>query len=274
MKESSTSLVLSQIWIYPVKSLGGISLKSSNVLEKGLEFDRRYMLVTENNVFMTQRTFPQMAFFLPEIIGDNLIIHWKSDVLTIPLVPEQKGNLLSADVWNDSIQVAEMDQAYNQWFSERVGIKCKMVFFPEGNARPVNPNYQVKDEQVSLADGYPFLIIGEEAHAHLNLKLSAPVPMNRFRPNLIFAGGQPNEEDRWRNFRIGENRFIGVKPCERCVVTTVNHITGEMGKEPLATLSTYRRGENGKVYFGQNVIAEDFKKIEVGQKITVESYSS
>ncbi|NJN42563.1 MAG: MOSC domain-containing protein [Flammeovirgaceae bacterium] len=167
----------------------------------------------------------------------------------------------------------QIRKEYDQWFSERMGSGCRLVFFPEKNSRPVDPNYRIGNEHVSLADGYPFLIIGEESLNNLNLKLSAPVPMNRFRPNMVFSGGKPYEEDTWRNFRIGENRFAGVKPCARCSIPTIDQDTGEMGKEPSATLSKYRRGEDGKVYFGQNVVALDHNKISIGQKIEIESYS-
>ena len=267
------SLVLREIWIYPIKSLGGIPLSSSQVTEKGLKYDRRYMLVTEKNVFMTQREFPQMALFRTEIVNEDLIIRWKTDVLTISLIPDTIGKSLTTNVFDDTVLVVQTKNEYDQWFSKRIGTSCNLVFFPEKNARPIDPNYQIKDENVSLADRYPFLIIGEESLNNLNLKLSSPVPMNRFRPNMVFSGGEPFEEDRWRNFRIGENRFVGVKPCARCAIPTVNQDTGEKGKEPLVTLSKYRRGENGKVYFGQNVVAQDHTKISVGQKIQIESYS-
>jgi hypothetical protein len=146
---------------------------------------------------------------------------------------------------------------------------CRLVYFPEENSRPVDPRYKVNGEQVSLADAYPFLIIGQSSFEDLNSKLQEPVPMNRFRPNFVFTGGKPFEEDTWRNFSIGSTRFVGVKPCDRCVLTTVNQETGQKGVEPLKTLTSYRKRDN-KVYFGQNLVALDHKRIQIGDLITLQ----
>ena len=141
---------------------------------------------------------------------------------------------------------------------------------PEENPRPVDPAYNLNDDHVSLADGYPFLIIGQNSLDMLNEKLAAPVPMNRFRPNFVFTGGTPHVEDSWRNLLIGEIPFAGVKPCERCVLTTVNQETGEKGDEPLRTLSSYRN--NGKsILFGQNLIALRNGIVRVGDSISIDN---
>jgi uncharacterized protein len=131
----------------------------------------------------------------------------------------------------------------------------------------VDATYAINQEQVSLADGYPMLIIGQASLDDLNRRLVDPVPMNRFRPNLVFTGGMPYEEDEWRSFRIGINKFAGVKPCSRCVMTTINQETGEKGWEPLTTLSGYRK-RDGEVYFGQNVLAIDHHEIHEGDEIS------
>ena len=132
----------------------------------------------------------------------------------------------------------------------------------------MDARYAHANEQVSLADGYPLLIIGEASLADLNKRLPSPVPMNRFRPNLVFSGGHAYEEDAWKEFRIGESLFKGVKPCSRCVLTTIDQDTGAQGKEPLATLASYRKKEN-KIYFGQNVLALNEKTIYEGATIHV-----
>ena len=143
---------------------------------------------------------------------------------------------------------------------------CRLVYFPEVNQRPVDEKYRIENDQVSLADGYPYLIIGQSSLDDLNSKLTNPLPMNRFRPNFVFTGGKPFEEDNWRNFAIGKSRFAGVKPCGRCVLTTVNQETTERGTEPLATLATYRR-TNNKIYFGQNLLALTCHDIYEGDTI-------
>ena len=180
-------LTLSEIWIYPVKSLGGIRLSSSKVMEKGLLYDRRFMLVDESGKFMTQRVYPKMALFKLSLHDSTLTVTHHHDTLTIPVVPSLNEPVASVQIWENIVQAHEVDPSYSAWFSERLGMKCKLVFFPEDYDRPVDPAYKVNDEQVSLADAYPFLIIGQSSLDDLNARLKEPVPMNRFRPNFVFT---------------------------------------------------------------------------------------
>ncbi len=260
-------LRLTEIWIYPIKSLGGIRLKSAKVFEKGLEHDRRWMLIDEDNEFMTQRLYPKMALFKLSMGNDQFSIRYNSDSIILPFTHSTKPTKIDAKIWDDTVQVFEVSDEFSQWFSDRLQIKCRLVSFPETNARPVDANYQINHEHVSLADAYPFLIIGEQTLADLNSRLKEPLPMNRFRPNFVFNGGQPYEEDSWKTFSIGKNKFAGVKQCARCVLTTVNQDTADKGIEPLLTLSQYRKKEN-KVLFGQNLIALDHNEIYEGDEIT------
>lgn len=268
-------LTLTEIWIYPIKSLGGIQLSSANVFEKGLQFDRRWMLVDETHSFMTQRVYSKMALFKQSIQGEKLTIT-KIDPtndlrpkITIDLNKPAFGPTIESKVWENDVLVQEVDRQVSEWFTDQLGMKCKLVFFPESNSRPVDEKYRIGDEHVGLADAYPFLIIGQSSLDDLNTRLKSPVPMNRFRPNFVFSGGEPYEEETWRNFKVGQNRFVGVKPCARCVLTTVNQDTAFKGTEPLATLSTYRR-KDAKVLFGQNVVAIDHGYVKVGDTILVE----
>lgn len=265
----ATALTLTEIWIYPVKSLGGIRLTSAKILPKGLEYDRRFMLIDENGLFLTQRVHPQMALFKTSINGDNLTISYNGDDLAVPLHPSTTQGPRPVQIWDDLVMANEVDPACSTWFSQRLGFPCKLVYFPEENLRAVDPRYKVNDEHVSLADAYPFLIIGQASLNDLNTRLDTPLPMNRFRPNLVFTGGQPYEEESWRQFTIGTNRFVGVKPCARCVLTTVDQETAQKGKEPLKTLATYRNFNN-KIIFGQNVIALDHTLINVGDILTLQ----
>jgi hypothetical protein len=268
-------LTLSEIWIYPIKSLGGIKLSSAKVLEKGLEFDRRWMLVDERNVFMTQRIYPLMALFKLSLKAPQLTIQYKKSVdsiasptITIDTGAPAVGETFRARVWDDEVDVIEVSPTASKWFSEYLGMTCRLVSFPETNPRAVDVRYKINDEHVSLADAYPFLIIGQAALDLLNHKLKEPLPITRFRPNFVFTGGAPHEEDNWRNFTIGDNKFAGVKLCSRCVLTTVNQDTAEKGTEPLATLATYRKREN-KIYFGQNLVALTHGIVKVGDPITL-----
>lgn len=250
-----------------MKSLGGIRLSSARVMEKGLQYDRRWMLVDEQGKFLTQRAWPQMALFKLRQEGDGFAVSFQEESLSLPR--SVHGESFHAQIWDDSVEVVLAPEVYHQWFSDRLGLKCRLVNFPEKNQRPVDHRYRLANENVSLADGYPLLIIGQASLDDLNARLEKPVPMNRFRPNLVFSGGAPYEEDQWRKFSVGSNSFMGVKPCSRCVLTTVDQTTGEVGREPLLTLSKYRRF-NEKINFGQNVIPINCHEIHEGDEISVD----
>jgi len=265
-------LTLTEIWIYPIKSLGGIRLTKAQILEKGLAFDRRWMLVDEEGKFLTQRVYPEMALLKLTIDNEQLTITHthKSSKHSILLHPKVVSEAKEVTIWDDTVKAFEVSEESSQWFSEMLSIPCRLVYFPEENVRAVDPRYASNQENVSLADGYPFLIIGEASLADLNSKMESPLPMNRFRPNFVFSGGEPFEEDHWKEFTIGSNRFLGVKPCSRCVLTTVDQDTAVKGIEPLRTLATYRKWNN-KIYFGQNLLAIDHTFVHEGDRITLHS---
>ncbi|HMG94185.1 MAG TPA: MOSC N-terminal beta barrel domain-containing protein [Chryseolinea sp.] len=260
-------LRLSQIWIYPIKSLGGISLQTAKVMPKGLQFDRRWMLVDSNGQFLTQRIHSKMALFKMSLADGKLSINYKEH--SISFSTDQTSDIaFDAQIWEDTVSVTEVNSEHNKWFSEHLGINCRLVRFPEKNERRVDPQYAPTEEHVSLADAYPFLIIGQSSLDDLNERLHDPISMKRFRPNFVFTGGEPYDEDSWRNISIGSTQFIGVKRCGRCALPTVDPETGEKGVEPLRTLSIYRKFDN-KVYFGQNLIAIDHTEVNVGDRITL-----
>lgn len=248
---------LSEINIYPVKSLKGISVESALVEDRGLRFDRRRMLVDEANKFLTQREHPQMARIAISVVDDGLSASAKGSSIKIEHKPDSD-TFASVTVWSSKVKAKVYNDATNEWFSDALGLKCRLVLMPDEAERKVEPLGAVRKfkDTVSFADAYPFLLIGRGSLADLNSRLENPVPMNRFRPNLVVDGSEPYAEDTWKRIRIGEAEFHVVKPCARCVLTTVDQTTGEKaGKEPLKTLSTYRN-HNGKVMFGQNLIAE------------------
>jgi hypothetical protein len=262
---------LSEINIYPIKSLKGISLNEAKIEDRGLSFDRRWMLVDEDDKFLTQREFPKMATLTTEIYDDHLKVVNGGAALEIP---HEAGSDVTASVtiWNSTGLKAEVyDSSVNRWFSERLGAACKLVRMPDATKRIVNPNYAVRkhEDTVSFADGYPFMLISESSLTDLNSRLEAPLPMNRFRPNFVVSGSDAFAEDGWKKIRIGETVFHVVKPCERCVITTIDQTRGEKGKEPLKTLNTYRSFD-GKVLFGQNLIAESAGSvIKIGDEVEI-----
>lgn len=265
-------LVLTEIWVYPIKSLGGIRVEQAQVMEKGLEWDRRWMLVDENNQFLTQRDVHEMALFKLQFNDHTLTVSFGSDVLHVPLLSTHAAHVSKAMIWDDEVTVVEGDPQHSQWFSDRMKRKCRLVFFPEENRRQIDANYVKDTMNVSLADGYPFLLIGQRSLDDLNRRLEHAVPMNRFRPNFVVAGAEPYAEESWSQFSIGKIQFQGVKPCARCNIPTIDQATGASGKEPIRTLSRYRRSGE-KVLFGQNVIARGEGIIRVGEKVLVESFS-
>lgn len=263
-------LKLTQIWIYPIKSLGGISLSSAKVLGKGLKFDRRWMLVDKNGKFLTQRVHPSMALFRLSMDDDTLTVRYKEDSINLSLKHSPTSGSLQVQIWDDTVMAVEVGEEYNQWFTMHLGLECRLVYFPEESARPVDPRYKVNDEHVSLADAYPFLIIGQSSLDDLNKRLEQTLSMKRFRPNFVVEGGEPYEEDTWTSLTIGATRFMGVKPCARCVLITVDPETSEKGAEPLRMLSTYRKQGN-KIYFGQNLVALDLAEVYVGDTVTIKN---
>jgi uncharacterized protein YcbX len=260
---------LSQIWIYPIKSLGGISLQTAKVMPKGLQFDRRWMLVDSAGQFLTQRIHSRMALFKLSLSDGQLSINYKEHSIAFSTDQSLDGTF-TAQIWDDTVSVTEVNKDLNGWFSQHLGIDCRLVRFPEENERRVDPLYAQTEEHVSLADAYPFLIIGQSSMDDLNKRMPQPLSIKRFRPNFVFTGGEPYEEDHWQNFRIGSTQFIGVKRCSRCPLPTVDPETGEKGVEPLRTLSTYRKIDN-KVYFGQNLLAINHTEINVGDSITLKT---
>ena len=261
-------LKLSQIWIYPIKSLGGITLQSATVMPKGLKFDRRWMLVDSENKFITQRVYSRMALFRQSLINDNVVVTFNEQSLTIP--DTSSNNTFRAQIWDDVVTVSEVNEEHSKWFSKNLGIDVRLVSFPESNERRVDAKYVPHEEHVSLADAYPFLIIGQSSMDDLNERLDHPISIRRFRPNFVFTGGEPYEEDNWKDIRIGSTEFIGVKRCARCALPNVDPDTAEKGVEPLRTLSTYRKTE-AKVYFGQNLIAVNHNEVRVGDSIILKS---
>lgn len=226
------------------------------------------MLVDQNNVFMTQRVHHRMALFKVEVNQSGLRVRHGSSHIDVP--HDLAGDSIAAQIWDDAVTVCATSTEHDRWFSDLLSINCRLVTFPEANPRAVDSKYGRAGDHVSLADGYPVLVIGQASLDDLNTRLADPLPMNRFRPNVVVTGSSPYDEDSWRDFSIGSNRFFGAKNCGRCALPTVNQETGISGKEPLATLSKYRTVD-GKVYFGRNVIPVDHDEIKIGDEVIIHS---
>lgn len=229
------------------------------------------MLIDENGTPLTQREIPKMSLFKTSLQPNGVAVTFNGESVTIPFTVDDKNTIKDAAVWGQGIRTIEVDPSLSVWFSERLDVACKLVFFPEEWERPVDGAYQINNEHVSLADGYPLLVIGQASLDDLNSRLTNPLPMNRFRPNLVFEGGEPFAEDGWHTFTIGKNKFAAVKPCSRCIMTTTDQETAIRSAEPLKTLASYRK-KNNKIYFGQNILVLDaVDEIRVGEEIEVRS---
>lgn len=259
---------LSGLFIYPIKSLGGISCDRWPVTDRGLALDRRWMLIDAQGRFLSQREIPAMAQLSVATRGSDLVVQHRftdREPLWIPGEPET-GDLLQAQIWDDMVQVQHVSPLADAWFSQVLGQPCRLVYMPDASHRPVDPRYAQQGEGVNLSDGYPLLIIGEASLAALNARLAEPVPMARFRPNLVFSGGEPHAEDHWPAFELGPLTGYPVKPCARCQVITTDQETGARSPEPLRTLATYRRAGN-KVNFGMNVLYTGQGEVAVGMSL-------
>lgn len=257
--------ILDDIRIYPVKSLGGVSIQESMAKIKGLKHDRRMMLTDHKGDFLSQRTHPDMALFNTSINGDGFCIRHKDGELFIPL-KIKLGNLRKVKIWDDIVTAPEADKVYSAWFSDRLKIECHLMIMTEAVNRKLDPQYSVQGETVSFSDGFPYLLTGTASLDNLNGKLEKSVPMDRFRPNLVINTDRPFAEDHLDVFRLGDALFKRSKPCARCVIITTDQSTGERGREPLHTLSKFRKKGN-KVLFGQNLICLKEGKIKTGDAL-------
>jgi uncharacterized protein YcbX len=263
-------MTISQLFIYPIKSLGGIEVNRAEVTDRGFKYDRRWMLVDRQHRFMTQREIPQLALLKTSIEQDQLIVTNSiktGNSIRFP-IELSTGNKIRCIVWEDDCEALEAGPEINAWFSQQLNMDCKLVYMPDESLRKVDPDYSIDNEITSFSDAYPFLIIGQSSLDDLNSKLSVPIPMNRFRPNIVFEGGYAFEEDEMEHFVINAINFFGVKPCARCVVTTIDQQKAEKGKEPLKTLSSYRE-KNNKIYFGQNLLHKGNGLIQRGDELRI-----
>lgn len=265
-------LYLQNIYIYPIKSLGGISLLQAQVQQTGLQYDRRWMLTDREGNFLSQRTFAQMAMLQVELAEEGLLVSHKKGHLSPVIIPYNKTTQreVTVTIWDDVCTALEVSSEANKWFSAALDMPAFLVYMPDDSQRNVDLRYACNGEIVSFADAYPMMIIGQSSLDDLNSRLANPVLMNRFRPNLVFNGGQPFCEDSFASFEMGEVKFNAVKPCYRCVLTTINQEDGTKGREPLRTLSTYRTYKN-KIMFGQNLLHSNTGVIKRGDELIIKT---
>ncbi len=268
MFSGSSNPVLGGVHVYPIKSCGGVSLENAQLGATGLLHDRRWMLVDEGGSFLSQRRHPRMALISPRVTPDRLVVRASGmPDLEVPLEGEPEGRI-DVEVWGDAQRGVPVGEPADRWFGRFLGFSCRLVRKPDDDVRPVDSAYARSGDQTSFADAFPLLLISEASLEDLNGRLESPVPMNRFRPNLVVRGCEPYAEDGWDEVGVGGAVFRAAEPCARCAVTTVNQRSGERGKEPLRTLATYRNF-GGEILFGRNLIHTSLGTVSVGDPVEV-----
>jgi uncharacterized protein YcbX len=264
-------LQVSQLFIYPIKSLGGIAKQWVDITPTGFKHDRRWMLVDEQALFLSQRTHPQMALLQTSETEKGIIVRQAqnpSQFIEIPFERDDYTDKIKVTVWEDNCDALLAGRQLNEWFSHMLQINCRLVYMPDDTKRWVDDRYASNQEVTSFSDGYPIMMLGQSSLDVLNQKLMQALPMDRFRPNIVFTGGPAHLEDEMARFSINDIHFLGVKPSSRCVITCINQQTAQKGKEPLQTLATYRM-KNNKIYFGQNILHQQNGRIATGDEITI-----
>lgn len=261
-------MVLSDIYIYPVKSLAGIRVENWEVVETGLKYDRQWMLIDQQGQFLSQRRLPKMALIQTRLTESELILSAPNFAdLHLSLEPKD-GAIISSTVWKDCCDARHISNDTDAWFSDVLQMPCTLVYLPPETKRGVDLHYANEADRVAFSDGFPFLIISENSLNSLNSQLENPVEMARFRPNLVISGCDAYAEDFWREIQIGNIDFRLPKPCSRCSVPAINPNTAEVGKEPLTTLNRLRKA-NGKIYFGQNALHNSCGVLKIGEAVSV-----
>lgn len=277
-------MIVSELWIYPIKSCQGIQLQTAEVITKGLLWDREMMVISRKGKFLTQRQFPQLAKVQLKLINDSLTLSVADRSLdSLTFTPSLEGEEVEVEVWHDRLIAIDQGDLVARWFHQVLQLdsskECRLVRQSPQHERKVNPAFAItKQEIVSFADGYPCLLTTTASLAELNRRIldtyeeSAPtVSMDRFRSNIVVETEIPFEEDNWKTIQIGELQFAVVKPCSRCIIPTIDQTTGDRNelKEPLRTLGTFRQFGGQGVMFGENMIPKSSGKINLGDRLKI-----
>jgi len=260
---------VSNLIFYPIKACRGVEVRSWRVERMGLAADRRMMVITPEGKFLSQREFPRLALITPAIEDGRLTLS-APGIDSVRILVQRSGATLPVSIWTSTgVPAIDQGEPAAQWLSGWLGASVRLVHIADGFRRALNPLYRVTPEDhTGFADGYPILLISEESLIDLNSRMDSALPMNRFRPNLVIKGCEAFAEDNWKQVSIGDVALAVVKPCARCVVTTIDKATLRTSREPLRTLSTYRK-RTGKVMFGQNVIPLGEGRLALGMPVRV-----
>lgn len=264
-----SALTVSELAIYPVKSLGALAMSRLRFDSFGPAGDRRYVVVNRAGRFVTQREYPRMT--LIQIALNARTLEFSAPTMlafSLAVSSVDDGSRDEIVVWRDRVAARDMGDAIAAWLSAYLETELRLYYMPDDSARAVDPAYGKAGDRVSFADGFPVLLLGAASLAEFNRALPEPIESLRFRPNIVVAGAEPYAEDAWRRVLIGALEFDVVKPCSRCVIPSIDPRTAQ--KQPLVaqTLARLRRRDNA-VYFGQNLIARGVGEVALGDAVTV-----
>ncbi|MFK7970313.1 MAG: MOSC domain-containing protein [Bacteroidia bacterium] len=259
--------MLTAIYCYPIKSLGGISLTQAEIEDRGIRYDRRWILTDLEGNMLTQRTLPKMALCKTAFTDHGIQVSAEGYAPLHIIFGKWQEESATIQVWDTAGKAHAVDQEADRWFSEVLGKTCRLWYMPDASERKLESSYTSYEGPMSFADGWPLLVVSEASLASLNERLDSPVNMDRFRPNLVVSNVPAFEEDNWQKIQIGNVLIEGGKPCGRCTVITIDQQTGEKGKEPLRNLATWRKTDSGSVIFGWNMFSKKGGSLAVGDSI-------
>ncbi len=264
-----SQLKLQDIYLYPIKSCAGIRVNQWPVTEKGLKYDRQWMIIDQNNQFLSQRKLQKMALIKPAIVDQQLVLSApEMGKIKFSLQTPNTSKAIEVKIWHDQCQARTVVPELDEWLSDFLKINCKLAYQEEDYIRQVDQKYANSRDQVYFSDGFPFLIISENSLTNLNSRMPYKISMLRFRPNLVISGSDSFAEDLWREIRIGEISFRLPKPCSRCPIPNIDPETGISSKETIKTLNQYRRYQN-QVFFGQNALHNGPGQLFVDDPVTI-----
>ena len=258
-------LTIKQLYIHPVKSLAGFSVDSFSLDSTGPEYDRRWMIVDANGKFVTQRQHPKMCLIKTRIDDDVLTL--SADNRISYKVPSDTNDLRSVQVWHDQVSAQDCGDGVAEWLTQILKKSVRLVYMPEQTKRLVDQDYANNSETVSFADGFPLLIVSQASLDLLNTKLDHAIDMQRFRPNIVVDGCEPHAEDNWRKLTIAGHTLQLVKPCSRCIIPSIDPLSGQKQSQVIDVMNGYRR-RKGKIYFGQNALLEKQEVEKQAEPIT------
>ncbi len=264
-----SNIRVEQLHIYPVKSLAQVPVRELELDRYGAKGDRRWMLVDEQGKFLTQRQIPRLALIQAQWDGEGLQVTFPTG-RAMHIANPGANQCVTVEIWGEQVEVWPCSDKVNHVFSEWLQRKCRLVIMPPEFDRCVDTQYARQQEQVNLSDGFPLLLISTASLAALNTRLEKPVPMKRFRPNIVVTGCDAFAEDHWRQIHVGNATLNVVKPCTRCAIPTIDTVTAEKDSAPLRALAAFRRQADGKVIFGQNLLIEKPGEIRIGDEVRIE----